>query len=142
MAPFTIYRMESGHSISENRLFILYKFSIAISLCPIQSRNAMATPSHSISVQLSGVMMMDQFQADNVPNDVSIEEHPMDWNWAAWYQLHYYDLVVILYSVLVILCIVNLCATVRKRQQSHYDVVTMNVECESDCDVEAMPIVQ
>ena len=74
-------------------------------------------------------------------NPFADEGDPMDANWSDWYQLHYYDVVTWLLTALVVLCAVNLCVTVRQRQQAQY-VVVKHFDPENERDVEAMPMVQ
>ena len=84
-----------------------------------------------------GSIDTDPFDIDNLPD----AEEPMKGNWTDWYQLHYYDVVIWLLITLVALCAVNLCVTVRQRQQAQY-VAVKYFDTESERDVEAMPMVQ
>ena len=93
-------------------------------------------PGHT-TTSSAGAMVMGSFD----PNDIRNVEEPMNRNWSHWYQLHYYDLVVICLSMLVVLCIVNLCLTLQQREQTPYGVVS-HFDTESECDVAALPIVQ
>ena len=93
-------------------------------------------PGHT-TTSSAGAMVMDSFD----PNDIRNVEEPMNGNWSHWYQLHYYDLVVICLSMLVVFCTVNLCLTLQQREQTPYGVVS-HFDTESECDVAAIPIVQ
>merc|ERR1712154_475351 len=71
------------------------------------------------------------------PNGIRNVEEPMNGNWS--YQLHSYDVVICLLAALNVLCAVNLCVTVRQRQQSQY-VAVKHFDTESERDA-AMPMV-
>ena len=73
------------------------------------------------------------------PNGIRNVEEPMKGNWS--YQLHYYDVVICLLAALNVLCAVNLCVTVRQRQQAQY-VAVKHFDTESERDVEAIPMIQ
>ena len=89
------------------------------------------------AAQSPGVMMVDPFDADYDP----IVEDPDNESWSNWYLIHYYDLVTVLMAALVVLCAINLCATVRQRQQAPY-VAVKHFDTESERDVEAIPMIQ
>ena len=95
------------------------------------------TEAGSTTTSSTGSMVMGSFD----PNDIRNVEEPMNGNWSHWYQLHYYDLVVICLSILVVFCTVNLCLTRQQRERTPYGVVS-HFDTESECDVEAMPMVQ
>ena len=84
-------------------------------------------------------MLVDPFDADDYYDP--IVEDPANESWSNWYLIHYYDLVTVLMAALVALCAVNLCVTVRQRQQAPY-VVVKHLDTESERDVEAMPMIQ
>ena len=69
-----------------------------------------------VSALSPGVMMEDPFDADYDPmvEDPSNESPNL-------YVIHYYDLIPVLLVSLVVLCAINLCVTVRQRQQ-HMDI--------------------
>ena len=89
------------------------------------------------AAQSPGVMIPDPFDADYDP----IVEDPANENWSNWYRIHHKDLVTVLMAALVVLCAVNLCVTVRQRQQAPY-VVVKQFDTESERDVEAIPMIQ
>ena len=91
------------------------------------------------SAQSPGVRIPDPFDVDYDP----IDEDPANESWSSWYLIHYYNLITVLIAALIVLCAVNLCVTVRQRQQAPYVVVKhLDTETESERDVEARPMLQ
>ena len=84
-------------------------------------------------------MLVDPFDADDYYDP--IVEDPANESWSNWYRIHYYDLITVMMASLVVLCAVNLCVTVRQRQQTPY-VVVKHFDTESERGVEAMPMIQ
>ena len=84
-------------------------------------------------------MLVDPFDANDYYD--AIVEDPANENWSNWYRIHYYDLVTVMMAALVALCTVNLCATIRQRQQTPY-VVVNHLDTKSERGVEAMPMIK
>ena len=84
------------------------------------------------------LITIDPFDTVNAP-DVG---DPLTWTWTDWYRQHYYDIVLMLCSVLIVLCAITLCVTVRQRQQVSYGVVKQfdtDIDTENECVIDAKP---